>query len=91
MAIRVFNGQTEQNDQLVWHNRNGVRTLEPEQGWVNPQTICAYYKSLIPRDRQSLLALLAQAELEKTAQEDRDELAYDQARADYLATQKPLT
>ena len=85
MTVRVFNGQNNSN--LVWHNRNGVQTLEPELGWVNSQTICDYYKGLIPRDRKALLALLAEAELEKVAQEDADDLAYELAR---LAN-KPLT
>jgi len=90
MTVRVFNGQ-QPNSQLVWRERAGARVLEPELGWVNPATICEYYKGLMPRDRQALIQLLAQAELDKVQQEDSDELAYDQARADYVASQKPLT
>ena len=86
MTVRVFNGQ-EGNQTLVWRTRNGVRHLEPELGWVNSHTICEYYKGLIPRDRAALLALLAQAEIEKTEQELADDHAYELAR---LAN-KPLT
>jgi hypothetical protein len=90
MTIRVYNGQTTKNEQLVWRERNGVRVLEPESGWVNSQTICDYYKQLTPKDRRSLIARLAEVEIEKTQQELEDEQAYDQARADYLAN-RPLT
>ena len=72
---------------MVWRTRNGVQTLEPELGWVNSQTICDYYKSLMPKDRKALLALLADAELEKVEQELADDHAYELAR---LAN-KPLT
>ena len=90
MTVRVFNGQ-QGNEQLVWRVRNGVRVLEPESGWVNPQSIRDYYMTLMPRDRAALIELLGQAERDKVQQEDSDEMAYDQARADYLASQKPLT
>jgi hypothetical protein len=90
MTVRVFNGQ-QGNEQLVWRVRNGARVLEPESGWVNPTSICDYYMTLMPRDRAALIELLGQAERVKVQQEDQDEMAYDQARADYLASQKPLT
>jgi hypothetical protein len=80
MTVRVYNGQTSQNSQLVWRTRDGVRVLEPEHGWVNPQTICDYYKRLIPSARRSLMERLAQAEIEKSQEEDADELAYELTR-----------
>ena len=86
MTVRVFNGQ-QPNSQLVWRVRDGVRVLEPELGWVNPHTICAYYKSLTPKDRRQVIQLLEQAELEKVQQELADDHAYELAR---LANQ-PLT
>jgi hypothetical protein len=91
MTIRVYNGQTTTNSQLVWRNRNGVSVLEPELGWVNPTTIKAYYKSLIPRDRRSLVELLALAEIEKSAEEELDDMVYEQAMALNRANQNPLT
>ena len=87
MTVRVFNGQTNTNEALVWRTRDGVRVLEPESGWVNPQTICAYYMTLTPRQRESLTQQLARAEIEKTAQELADDEAYELSR---LAN-KPLT
>ena len=84
MTIRIHNGQTTKNEQLVWRERNGVRVLEPESGWVNPTTICEYYKSLIPKARRELLELLATAEIEKRLQEDSDEEAYEASRAKTL-------
>jgi len=87
MTVRVFNGQTNTNEPLVWRTRDGVRVLEPESGWVNPQTICAYYMTLTPKLRQALIQQLACAEIEKTAQELADDEAYELSR---LAN-KPLT
>jgi hypothetical protein len=87
MTVRVFNGQTNTSEPLVWRTRLGVGRLEPESGWVNPQTISAYYMSLIPKDRAALMDLLRLAEIEKTAQELADDHAYELAR---LAN-KPLT
>jgi hypothetical protein len=87
MTVRVFNGQTNTSEPLVWRHRLGVSRLEPESGWVNPSTICEYYKSLIPRDRAALIELLRLAEIEKTEQELADDHAYELAR---LAN-KPLT
>ena len=87
MTVRVFNGQTNTSEPLVWRTRDGVSRLEPESGWVNPQTISAYYKSLTPRDRRHLIQLLEAAEREKVQQEDADDHAYELSR---LAN-KPLT
>jgi len=87
MTVRVFNGQRNTNEALVWRTRLGVSHLEPESGWVNPQTICAYYMTLTPRQRQALTQQLAHAEAEKTTQEERDDEAYELSR---LAN-KPLT
>ena len=87
MTVRVFNGQTNTNEPLVWRTRLGVSRLEPESGWVNPQTICAYYMTLTPKQRESLIQQLARAEIEKTAQELADDEAYELSR---LAN-KPLT
>lgn len=87
MVIRVYNGQTTQNSQLVWRERDGVRHLEPEHGWVNPATISAYYKRLIPRDREALIELLRVAEIEKVEQELADDHAYELS----VLANKPLT
>ena len=87
MTVRVFNGQTATNEPLVWRTRLGVSSLEPESGWVNPQTIRAYYMTLTPRDRQALIQLLAHAEVDKVQQELADDHAYELSR---LAN-KPLT
>jgi hypothetical protein len=87
MTVRVFNGQTNTNEPLVWRTRLGVSRLEPESGWVNPQTICAYYVTLTPKLRQALIQQLAELEIEKTQQEERDDEAYELSR---LAN-KPLT
>ena len=87
MTVRVFNGQTPTNEPLVWRTRLGVSRLEPESGWVNPQTILAYYMTLTPRDRQALIQLLAHAEVDKVQQELADDDAYELSR---LAN-KPLT
>jgi hypothetical protein len=87
MTVRVFNGQTDTNEPLVWRTRLGVSRLEPESGWVNPQTISAYYKTLTPRQREVLVQQLAELEIEKTQQEERDDEAYELSR---LAN-KPLT
>jgi hypothetical protein len=86
MTVRVYNGQ-KGNEQLVWQTRNGVRVLEPESGWVNPSTISAYYKGLMPKDRRALIELLEQAEREKVAEELADDHTYELAR---LAN-RPLT
>ena len=87
MTVRVFNGQNPTNEPLVWRTRAGVSSLEPESGWVNPQTILAYYMTLTPRDRQALIQLLAHAEVDKVQQELADDDAYELSR---LAN-KPLT
>ena len=81
MTVRVYNGQ------LSWVNRAGVLSLDPPEGWITPHAICAYYKSLLPRDRRALMDQLIHAEMDRSAEEDRDELAYELAR---LAN-KPLT
>ena len=87
MTVRVFNGQANTNEPLVWRTRLGVSRLEPESGWVNPQTICAYYMTLTPRQREALIQQLAHAEIEKVQQELADDHAYELSR---LAN-KPLT
>jgi hypothetical protein len=81
MTVRVYNGQ------LSWVDRAGVQSLEPPEGWITPDSICAYYKSLVPRDRRALMDQLIHAEMARSAEEDRDELAYELAR---LAN-RPLT
>lgn len=85
MTVRVHNGRTT-ND-LIWHNRNGVMSLEPPEGWVNPDTIRTYFWTLTPRARQDLIAVLVSAEQAKSAEEDAHDLAYELA----LQAQKPLT
>jgi hypothetical protein len=87
MTVRVFNGQANTNEPLVWRTRDGVSRLEPESGWVNPQTICAYYMTLTPKQREALTQQLACAEIEKVQQELADDHAYELSR---LAN-KPLT
>lgn len=87
MTVRVFNGQNTTNEPLVWRTRLGVSRLEPESGWVNPQTILAYYMTLTPKLRQALIQLLAHAEVRKVQQELADDDAYELSR---LAN-KPLT
>lgn len=84
MTVRIHNGRT--GNDLIWHNRNGVMTLEPPEGWVNTDTIRAYFWTLTPRARQALIAVLMSAEQAKSAEEDAHDLAYEQARA-----QNPLT
>ena len=61
--------------------------MEPPEGFITPDTICAYYVSLIPKHRRALMDQLIHAEMAKSAQEDRDDEAYELAR---LAN-KPLT
>ena len=85
MTIRVHNGRTT-ND-LTWHNRNGVMSLEPPEGWVNPATIRAYFWTLTPKARLELIAFLVKAEADKSAEEDAHDLAYELAQQ----AQKPLT
>ena len=84
MTIRIHNGQTSG---MTWHLRNGVQSLEPAEGWVNPNTIRAYFWTLTPRARRQLVDQMAQWELAKSAEEDSHDLAYELA----LQAQKPLT
>ena len=81
MTVRVYNGQ------LAWVDRAGVQSLEPPEGWITPDAICAYYASLIPLHRRALMNQLIHAEMARSAQESADDEAYELAR---LANQ-PLT
>lgn len=81
MTVRVYNGQ------LAWVNREGVHSWEPPEGFITPDTICAYYMTLMPKARRALMDQLIHAEMLKSAQEDRDDEAYELAR---LAN-RPLT
>jgi hypothetical protein len=81
MTVKVYNGQ------LVWVNRAGVHSLEPPEGWITPHSICAYYVSLLPRDRRALMDQLIHAEMTRSREESAHDEAYELAR---LAN-RPLT